>query len=85
MFNNRTCLSSKAARAKRVEVTAARRQNAAIQLRAVDLEGAQSAPSLLFLKEPNCDGFLKHRARQLQWLVLPPAHGPVRLAISLDS
>jgi hypothetical protein len=39
-------------RAKRVEQKTARRQNAAAQLRAVKLEGARSAPSLLHFKEP---------------------------------
>ena len=38
-------------RAKRVEQTTARRQNAAAQLRAVKLEGARSAPSSLHFKE----------------------------------
>jgi hypothetical protein len=40
------------AHAQRVELRTARRQNAAAQLRAVKLEGARSAPSLLHFKEP---------------------------------
>jgi hypothetical protein len=51
-----------AGRAKRVEQKTVRRQNAAIHLQAVKLEGGQRPPSQLHFKEPNCDGFLKCRA-----------------------
>jgi hypothetical protein len=41
-----------------------------VHLRAVKLEGALLRGSVLHSKEPNCEGFLESRARQLQWLVL---------------
>jgi hypothetical protein len=44
-------------------------QNAAIQLRAVNSEGARRAPSVLHLREVKRDDFPDYHARQLQWLV----------------
>jgi hypothetical protein len=52
MFKKPHLPFDQAACAKRVELRTARRQNAAAQLRAVKLEGARSAPSLLHFKEP---------------------------------
>jgi hypothetical protein len=46
--------------------------NAAAQLRAVRLEGARKRALQLHLKEAKRDDFLKHRARQLQRLVIQP-------------
>jgi len=45
-----------------VEQTAARQQNATIQLQAASQKARKSAPSLLHLKAIKRDDFLKHRA-----------------------
>jgi hypothetical protein len=55
-------LFRKAGRAKRVELTAARRQNAAVQLQAVSQKARGSAPFSLHFKEANCDGYPNGRA-----------------------
>ena len=52
----------KAARAKRAELTAARRQNAHVQLQAALLKARDSTPLVLHFKEANSDEYLEHRA-----------------------